>query len=159
MIREIHCRLPIYTQMETIVSQTKECPFCGEIIQARAIKCRFCGEFLDSALARAAESVTRAEPQSPEGDEQDDSVLFVGRPSLPRPLLDAHPTAITITKSSAAALASSTTRKLFFLFITLFLYHLEFLICLLLALPCKLEVFIADQQLHFSTEIHIRIDR
>jgi membrane protein YdbS with pleckstrin-like domain len=81
-IREIHCRLPIYTQMETIVSQTKECPFCGEIIQARAIKCRFCGEFLDSALARAAESVPRAEPQPSEDDEQDDNVLFFGRPSL-----------------------------------------------------------------------------
>lgn len=29
-------------------SITKECPFCSEMIQNKAVKCRFCGEFLNN---------------------------------------------------------------------------------------------------------------
>lgn len=29
-----------------IASSTRQCPYCGEVIQRSAIKCKFCGEFL-----------------------------------------------------------------------------------------------------------------
>ncbi|VTS01251.1 Uncharacterized protein OS=Zunongwangia profunda (strain DSM 18752 / CCTCC AB 206139 / SM-A87) GN=ZPR_1391 PE=4 SV=1 [Gemmata massiliana] len=32
--------------------QTRPCPYCWEVISARALKCRFCGEFVDEELAR-----------------------------------------------------------------------------------------------------------
>jgi hypothetical protein len=64
--------------------KTKPCPFCAEIIQARAMKCRFCGEFLNTAKARALEAEANAEPdsQSSEAGGFDDGVMFAGRPSL-----------------------------------------------------------------------------
>ena len=64
--------------------KTKPCPFCAEIIQARALKCRFCGEFLNTAKARALEAEANAEPD-PESSENgviDDGVMFAARPSL-----------------------------------------------------------------------------
>ena len=63
---------------------TKPCPFCAEIIQARAMKCRFCGEFLNTAKARALEAEAEAQADSPpnEDGQIDDGVVFAGRPSL-----------------------------------------------------------------------------
>jgi len=63
--------------------QTKECPFCAETIQARAIKCRFCGEFLNTDKARALRAP--AEPDfaaSQDRQEESDDVLFAASPSL-----------------------------------------------------------------------------
>ena len=68
--------------MEAIKSQTKECLFCGEIIQVRAIKCRFCAEFLDTDEARSVEIQTRRNWQVGEDQEFDEDILFCGRPSL-----------------------------------------------------------------------------
>jgi len=62
--------------------QTKQCLFCGETIQARAIKCRFCGEFLNSDKAKALEADLESDSQSSEDEETNDNVLFVARPSL-----------------------------------------------------------------------------
>jgi len=62
--------------------QTKQCLFCAETIQARAIKCRFCGEFLNSDKAKALEADLESDSQSSEDEETNDNVLFVARPSL-----------------------------------------------------------------------------
>ncbi len=62
--------------------QTKQCLFCAETIQARAIKCRFCGEFLNSDKAKALEADPDSDSQSFEDEETTDTVLFVARPSL-----------------------------------------------------------------------------
>ncbi|MCK4752374.1 MAG: PH domain-containing protein [Planctomycetes bacterium] len=80
MIREVRYNWPIHTIMEAIKfthPATKPCPFCGEIIQGRAVKCRYCAEFLDTPEARAAEAANQSGPSEEQGD-----VLFSGRPSL-----------------------------------------------------------------------------
>lgn len=64
--------------------KTKPCPFCAEIIQARAMKCRFCGEFLNTAKARALQAEAEAQADSTDGEDGqiDTSVMFAGRPSI-----------------------------------------------------------------------------
>jgi len=63
-------------------SKTKECPFCAETIQARAVKCRFCNEFLNTDLARAAQAGSDPDADSAEDQKIPDNILFRGRPSL-----------------------------------------------------------------------------
>lgn len=62
--------------------KTKQCRFCAETIQARAVKCRFCGEFLNTDRAKAAQtgSATIADPAKDQ--KAPANILFRGRPSL-----------------------------------------------------------------------------
>lgn len=63
--------------------RTRQCPFCAETIQARAIKCRFCGEFLNGERAKNLKAPTGSNSESPGHKESDDNkVLFACRPSL-----------------------------------------------------------------------------
>jgi uncharacterized membrane-anchored protein YhcB (DUF1043 family) len=47
------------------VETTKECPFCGEEIQAVAIKCKHCGEWLDNRRVQQPKPATRERFSTP----------------------------------------------------------------------------------------------
>jgi len=68
--------------MPVVELQTKQCPFCAETIQARAIKCRFCGEFLNTDRAKALQAGPAPDSQSDKDEERADNILFAARPSL-----------------------------------------------------------------------------
>jgi hypothetical protein len=62
--------------------KTKQCLFCAETIQARAIKCRFCGEFLNTEKAKKAlQAGSNPNSDQPKGKKHD-KILFEARPSL-----------------------------------------------------------------------------
>jgi len=80
---EINKVFPIYKDMAITDLRTKQCPFCAETIQARAIKCRFCGEFLNSKKAKSLIGAnSHSDCEQTEEGEEDANILFAGSPSL-----------------------------------------------------------------------------
>jgi len=75
-------RISDIESMQVAGEQTKECVFCGEMIQARAVKCRYCAEFLNTAEAKALEAQAQVEHGGEEDEQADEEALFYGRPSL-----------------------------------------------------------------------------
>jgi len=68
--------------MAYIDLRTKQCPFCAETIQAKAVKCRFCGEFLNTDKARALEQGLEPAADAAQAGGDSEAVLFAGKPSL-----------------------------------------------------------------------------
>jgi hypothetical protein len=52
-------------------SDSRPCPYCGELIKISAIKCRFCGEFLQKG--RPAAGRPPAVPQQPPNDNEEEA--------------------------------------------------------------------------------------
>jgi hypothetical protein len=69
-----------------------ECPFCAEMILARAKKCRHCGETVDVAMRKAEEALRAA-------DRQNGNVYMnaaVSAPSMPAYVLPAKSKSVAI---------------------------------------------------------------
>ncbi len=63
-------------------SKIKECPFCAEIIQSRAVKCRYCGEFLNTNKAKTLQSAAGSDSQEQNEENTPGKIFFEARPSL-----------------------------------------------------------------------------
>jgi len=86
----------IWDMQLTTSSQTRQCPFCAEMILAAAVKCRYCGEFLNTERAKSLvrgndgldadnQETAQSKPANPPAyglQRQAGEVLFSGQPTL-----------------------------------------------------------------------------
>jgi hypothetical protein len=64
---------------ENISNNTKQCPYCAEVILSAAIKCKHCGEFLNRPLKTPAQNT---DTQPADAQKQADNTVFGASPSL-----------------------------------------------------------------------------
>ena len=85
---------------------TKACPFCAETIRYEAVKCRYCGEFLygdrRQTEAKFGFLPLQSQPEEPvydavDEEDQEDDILWYGRPSILALLGGIAKTAILVT--------------------------------------------------------------
>ncbi|MFA6186556.1 MAG: PH domain-containing protein [Phycisphaerae bacterium] len=69
---------------ENVSNNTKQCPYCAEVILAAAIKCKHCGEFLNRPLKTPAQFPELRDPNAqPAGaQKQAENMTFEANPSI-----------------------------------------------------------------------------